>query len=110
MFKTNHIAIACKAFHEALVGDAKLPSQHAINRDGIGLLEALADLEIARAHARIKRLEREGSEDFEYEAQKARNAAVAMKAALGFLKAQHNAVPVVSDEEAAAIEEASAAI
>lgn len=108
--KTSSIETACAAFHRELVGDAKLPSQHATNREGIELLEKLVELEIARGHARVKRIQSESPEDYEYEERRTRHDAYAMKCAMGFLKSQHNAVPVVSPEEAQAIEEASAAI
>ncbi len=39
--KKAGIEIACDAFLKTLVGDAKLPAQHATNRDGILLLEEL---------------------------------------------------------------------
>lgn len=108
--KSNAIETACASFHRALVGDAKLPSQHATNREGIELLETLMGLAIAQAHARVSRLRTESPEDYEHEERKARREAHAMRCAMGFLKAQHNAVPVVSVEEEQALEEASAAL
>ena len=108
--KTNAIETACASFHRALVGDAKLPSQHATNRDGIALLETLMNIAVAQGHARVERLRTESQEDYEREEKLARGEAYAMRCAMQFLKAQHNAVPVVSAEEEAEIEAASAAL
>ena len=108
--KTTAIETACAAFHRELVGDAKLPSQHATNRNGIEHLETLMNLSIAQGCARIKRIEIESPEDYEAESRRFREEAYSMRCALAFLKRQHNAVPVVSLEEERDIEDASAAI
>ena len=108
--KTIAIETACAAFHRTLVGDAKLPSQHAINRDGIDLLEALMLIDIAQGRILADQTRSESPENCEDEVRRIRYDEYAMRCAMEFLKSQHNMVPVVSLGEARAIDEASAAL